>query len=82
MTIRKYFTVETFEEYKLDKKELIALKNVIELAKERLWLAEAYPKKPEMSFEYDEQIQAPEIETCKRSIETILHAVHRYNTND
>jgi len=82
MTIKDIFTVETFEQFKLSEQELIALKNVIELAKERLWMADSYPKRPEPSFEFDEDISNHDIDTCRKSIELVLHAVHKYNVNE
>jgi len=82
MTIKELFTIDTFEKYKLDGRELAALKNVIELAKERLWLADSYPRRPEPSFDFEEQLEEQQIKTCRDSIDIILKAVHRYNTND
>jgi len=82
MTIKDLFTVETFEKYKLSERELTALKNVIELAKERLWIADSYPKRPEPSFEFEEDLDDQEIQTCRESVDIILKTVHKYNSND
>ena len=82
MTLKDIFTVETFEKFKLDDRELAALRNVVELAKERLWIADSYPKHPEPSFDYEEEITPHDIETSRKSIEIVLKAVHKYYTND
>lgn len=82
MTLKDIFTVETFEKYKLSEPEVKALMNVIELAKERIWLAKSYPKRPEPSFDFTEDMGSHDIEVSERSIAMIQKAVHLYHTND
>jgi len=79
MTLKEIFTIETNEQYKLSKVELVALKNVIAIARERLWLAEAYPKKPMMNLDFAEDLGGGAIETCKASIAVLIKAAHRYS---
>jgi hypothetical protein len=82
MTIKDMFTIETYEQYKLDNTELTALKNLIVLARERLWLADAYPSRPPMSLEFDEELADDQINTCRESIDVLNRAISRYTSNE
>ena len=77
MTIKDIFTVNTFEDHVLSETDVIALRNVIELAKERLWLADSYPKRPTPSFDFEEKMSDDEIETSSKSISSVQSIILR-----
>jgi hypothetical protein len=79
--LSEYFVIETFEKLKLSKRELSAVKNLIALARERLWLAESHPKSPGLHAEFDELITKADIDTCKNSISIAKAVLTRYSNN-
>ena len=57
--------------------ERVALKNVVSLAKERLWLAESYPGPPPPSLDFEAQLTEDDVTNSKQSLlvlENILNS--------
>ena len=48
--------------------ERVALKNVVNLARERLWLAESYPGPPSPSLDFDAQLTEDDVNNSKQSL--------------
>ena len=55
-------------EHMVSERELQAIKNLLRITSERLWLAEAWPKAPEYSTEYSQDLTLEEIELGQESI--------------
>ena len=68
MSLKDYFTVETYEACKPSRAEIVAIKNLVLLTRERLWLAESFPRKPDVSIEFDEEIRDDTKEVANESI--------------
>mgnify|MGYP001212622745 CR=1 FL=1 len=58
--------------------EQIALKNVVSIAKERLWLLENYPKQPSPSMDYDTNMSLEQSETCEQSIKIVEQYISNF----
>lgn len=62
-----------------------ALTNLISVCKERIWLNSNYPKRPEPSFDYSEDLTQADIDNINKSIEIVGHLLRkhaRYFEND
>ena len=64
----------------MSEQQRVAMLNLVQVAKERLWLASSYPKKPEPSFDYTENITLEDETRIKQSIQTICDMVHQSDT--
>ena len=64
----------------MSEQQRVAMLNLVQVAKERLWLASSYPKKPELSFDYTENITLEDETRIKQSIQTICDMVHQSDT--
>ncbi len=60
-------------EYLITERELQAIKNLILLARERVWLAESYPRRPEYDAVFDELISPEKIDVANESIKVIQY---------
>ena len=45
-----------------------ALRNIITIAKERMWLAENYPKRPEPSMDFEAELTGEQVQVCQQSL--------------
>jgi len=79
MSLKEYFTIETFEACKPSPAEIVALKNLVLLTRERLWLAENFPRKPAISIEFDEVIREETKLVAEQSIVLANAYVNRAN---
>lgn len=62
-----------------------ALTNLISVSKERMWLNSNFPKRPEPSFDYSEDLTQDDLDNINRSIEIVSHLLRkhaRYFEND
>ena len=59
------------EEHLITSRQLLALKNVLTLAHERIWLGESYPNRPMYNIDYDEEISDEALNNGRESIEVI-----------
>lgn len=59
-------------------KQMIAISNVLSLAKERIWLAEDKPITTN-SFNYDTEMDPEEIRVSKLSVEIVEDVVNQIN---
>ena len=59
------------EEHLITNRQLLALKNVLTLAHERIWLGESYPNRPVYNIEYDETISDEALKNARESVEVI-----------
>lgn len=64
------------EDYLITDRELEALKNVLLLARERIWLGESYPKKPDYDTTFNEEIEDDSLEHARVSIQTLEDVVY------
>ena len=55
-----------------------ALNNLISVSKERVWLNSNYPKRPEPSFDYSEDLTPDDIDNINKSIEIVGHPLHKH----
>ena len=60
-------------EYLITERELQAIKNLILLARERVWLAESYPRRPEYDAVFDESISLDKISVANESIKVVQY---------
>ena len=65
-------------EFLITERELGAIKNLIRLAEERVWLAESFPKKPVYDTKFDELINPEMLEHARESIK-VVDDLHRNN---
>ena len=62
-----------------------ALTNLIAVSKERIWLNSNFPKRPEPSFDYSEDLSQSDIDNINKSIEIaglLLRKHQQYYHND
>lgn len=57
--------------------EMKALTNLIQVSKERLWIAESYPKRPTPSFDYTENLEESDLQTINNSIKIVCDVLNR-----
>ena len=67
----KYPFGNSNKEYLITERELGALKNLVHLARERLWLVSNWPKKPEYHTVYDEIIVDDHIRIAEESVQVV-----------
>ena len=60
-------------EYLITERELQAIRNLLMLAQERVWLGEYFPRKPEYDAVYDEIISPEKIEIANESIKVVQY---------
>lgn len=58
--------------------EIKAIQNLITVSRERLWLNSNYPKRPEPSFDFSEDISLEEQNNIEKSIDLALQVVHNH----
>ena len=58
--------------------EQIALRNLVTIGKERLWLANNYPKQPEPSMEFESNMDCDQIDTCTQSIAIVEQYIDNF----
>lgn len=56
---------------------MVALKNVLALAEERLWLAEGKPTTQDSMYRFDDLIDNTDIDTSRRSIHIITRMLDK-----
>jgi hypothetical protein len=59
--------------------ERVALKNLINLAKERIWLAESHPQLPPPSMDFEAVLTDQDIANSKESLIVIEHLQSKLN---
>ena len=59
----------------LTNRELAAMKNTITAAKERIWIADSHPRRPEPHMEYDLDIDDMSIDVLRQSIKIVEHTI-------
>tara|TARA_Y100000310_G_C20588528_1_gene766702 strand:+ start:1008 stop:1298 length:291 start_codon:yes stop_codon:yes gene_type:complete len=59
------------EEHLITSRQLLALKNVLTLAHERIWLGESHPNRPTYHIEYDESISDEALNNARESVEVV-----------
>ena len=59
--------------------EQIAIRNILILAKERVWLADAHPNKPEPSMQFDNLLNDETIERSRASINVVEQFMLKYH---
>lgn len=65
--------------------EQLALTNLIAVSKERIWLNSNFPKRPDPSFDYSEDLSQSDIDNINKSIEIaglLLRKHQQYYHND
>ena len=60
-------------EYLITERELQAIKNLLMLARERVWLGGYFPKKPDYDAVFDEVISPESIERANESIRVVQY---------
>ena len=65
-------------EFLMTERELGAIKNILRLAEERLWLAESFPQKPVYDTKFDELINPQMMEHARESVK-VVEALHINN---
>lgn len=63
-------------------KEQVALTNLIQVSKERLWLAESYPKRPGPSFDYTETLENSDIDTINQSLKIATELLNKHKQHE
>lgn len=58
--------------------EMKALTNLVQVSKERLWMASCYPKRPTPSFEYTEALADNDINTVTQSLKVVTELLQRH----
>lgn len=58
--------------------EVKALTNLIQVSKERLWIAESYPKRPSPSFDYTEDLEDGDIDIVTQSLKIATELLQRH----
>ena len=58
--------------------EQIALRNLVAISKERLWLADSYPKQPAPSMEFQSNMDGEQIDTCQQSIAIVEQYINNF----
>ena len=66
----------------LSKTERVALKNIINLAKERIWLAESHPQIPPIHSEFEPVLTEQDITNSKQSLVVIGQLQSKLNDAD
>lgn len=66
---------EVNREHMVSEREFQAIKNLLRITSERLWLAEAWPKTPEYSTEYSQDLTLEQIELGRESIAALSNFV-------
>lgn len=81
-SIASSFSIE-FENEKLHKHEILAVKNLVEVAKERIWIADHADASEFDSFNFDEQLSIDEVNVIKQSITVLENLLKkRSKTNE
>lgn len=66
----------------MTEREAKALTNIIQVAKERLWIAESYPKRPAPSFDYMENLEDGDIQTINKSLKVLMEMLGKHRSDD
>ena len=66
----------------ITEQEQIALTNLIQVSKERVWLTDNWPKRPEPSFDYSEDLDENDIETINKSLKIVTSLLQKHKAND
>lgn len=68
--------------FELSDKELVAMKNLVEVAKERLWLIDNLNRRPKDFHEkYDETMTDEQMDIVLTSCNIVDKCINRYGTN-
>ena len=57
---------------------MVALTNLVQVSKERLWMASCHPKRPTPSLEYTEALEDKEINTVTQSLKVVTQLLQRH----
>lgn len=66
-------------EKSLTDREMIALRNLILIANERVWLTSNYPKRPGAHMDYEEDLSAEREELLNSSVQVVKELMNRRN---
>ena len=61
----------------LSDRELVAMRNLILIAHERVWLASNFPKRPEVHIDYEEDLSIEREELVNSSIQVVRELMNR-----
>ena len=81
-SIASSFSIE-FENEKLHKHEILAVKNLVEVAKERIWVADHTDASEYNSLKFDEFLSIEQVNVIKQSITVLENLLKkRSETNE
>ena len=69
--------------FELTDVEVTAIKNLVQVSKERVWLNENYNKRPkDFNENFDETLTDDQVSIVNKSCEIVNECINRYGTDD